>query len=248
MIDTKLLESRNFLKEMDPRLKIISGFLYSFIVAVEKKFLFLIYLSALPLFLIIFLPDIKNLFKNLIPVNVFLLFLWILIPFTYPGEKTSFFFLKLSEEGIRYCWMITLKANLIVITTTLLLSTSPFLHIIHALHHLKLPEKLVNLFYFFSRYIPVLNRETTRLRISMKARSFFPKTSIHTYKTYGNLVGMIILNSYNRAGKVYTAMKARSFSGTFWTKNHFIWKKKDNITSLIFTLYFITYFILKWLQ
>lgn len=247
MIDTKILESRNFLKDMDPRLKVLCSFIYSFVVASENNFLFLLYLSALPFFLIIFLPDIKNLLKKLIPVNLFIFLLYLIIPFTYPGDKISFLFFKFSTQGIKYCWMITVKANLIVITTILFLSTSPFLHIIHALHHLKTPEKIVNLFYFFSRYIPVLNREAKRLKMAMKARSFVPKNSLHTYRTYGNLAGMIILNSYNRAGSVYKAMIARNFSGTFWTKNHFIWKKKDTFISLIFTLYFIIYFILKWI-
>jgi len=80
----------------------------------------------------------------------------------------------------------------------------------------------------------------------MKARNFIPKTSIHTYKTISNLVGMIILNSYERSEKVYRAMVARSFSGVFWTKNHFKWRKRDTETGIIIILYFLFFLILKW--
>jgi len=242
----KILISRGFMKKIDPRVKIITAFIYSFVVAVETNFLFLLYLTFLPAFFVFSVKDKKKLFKKLIPVNFFLLFLWLIIPFTYPGDKFQMWIFNLSYQGLKYCLLISLKANLIVLTTAVFLSTSPFLHIIHSLHHLKIPEKLVNILYFFSRYIPVINEEKEKLKRTMKARSFIPKTSIHTYKTISNLVGMIILDSYERSEKVYRAMVARSFSGVFWTKNHFKWRKRDTETGIIIILYFLVFLILKW--
>ena len=245
MID-KILITRGFVKKIDPRVKVITAFIYSFVVAVETNFLSLLYLTVLPAFFIFSIKDKKKLFKRLIPVNFFLLFLWLIIPFTYPGDKFQMWVFNLSYQGLKYCLLISLKANLIVLTTAILLSTSPFLHIIHSLHHLKIPEKLVDILYFFSRYIPVINDEKEKLKRTMKARNFIPETSIHTYKTISNLVGMIILNSYERSEKVYRAMVARSFSGVFWTKNHFKWRKRDTETGIVITLYFLFCLILKW--
>lgn len=247
MIEKELVKTRVFLREIDPRIKVLVAFVYSFIVAVETDFLSLLYLSLLPLFFIFFV-SIKQLFKKLIPVNFFLLFLWIIIPLSYPDRGLSFFIFKISYEGIKYCLLITVKANLIVLTTSMLLSTSPFLHIIHSLHHLKVPEKLVDILYFFSRYVPVINEELKRLKRAMRARSFIPGSNLHTYRTISNLVGMIILNSYERSEKVYRAMQARNFSGVFWTKNHFQWRKKDTKLSFFLFFYFLLFIILKWIK
>ncbi len=85
----------------------------------------------------------------------------------------------------------------------------------HALGRLGVPWKLVYLLFFTVRYVDVLNREQHRLRAAMRMRAFRPRNNLHTYRTYGYLVGMILVRSLDRAERIVAAMKCRGFRGRF---------------------------------
>ena len=79
----------------------------------------------------------------------------------------------------------------------------------HALGHLHVPRKLAHLLLFTVRYLDVLDREYRRLRAAMKVRSFRPRMSLHTYRAYGYLVGMLLVRSFDRSERMLAAMKCR---------------------------------------
>ncbi len=249
MIDSPFSQGKSILHALDPRVKILVISLYSFLIAVERSPAVLLYASFLPLVLF-FLSRlrIKEVAKRMLPVNGFILLLWLFLPFSFPGEQVfTLGPLAATREGIFYCLILTWKSNLIFLTTLLLLSTSPIFHLVHALHHLKLPSRLVQLFYFTYRYIPVMHREYTRLSQAAKVRGFQPGNNLHTYRSTGYLIGMLILRAYERSQRIYQAMLARGFQGTFWTLHHFRWRKADGLAGLIFFLYFLGLCYLKWL-
>jgi len=70
-------------------------------------------------------------------------------------------------------------------------------------------------------------------------RCFRYGNNIHTYKTTGNLIGLIILRAYERSERIYKAMILRNFSGIFWTYHHFKWSKRDTIVSICVIIYFL---------
>ena len=51
----------------------------------------------------------------------------------------------------------------------------------------------------------------------MKIRGFVPSTSIHCYKSYAYLIGMLFIRASARADRVYRAMRCRGFDGRFHT-------------------------------
>ncbi|MCM8786077.1 MAG: cobalt ECF transporter T component CbiQ [Candidatus Omnitrophica bacterium] len=231
---------------IDPRLKLIIGFVYSIFVALEKKFHLFIYYSILPIILFFFITDFKKFLKGFISINFFIILMWIFLPFSFPGREV-FKILKFSAtyEGIRYATLIMIKANLIFITNFVLIFSSHPIITIHALHHLHLPQKLVNIFFLSTRYIPVIEEEKNRLERAMKIRSFRPRNDIYTYKIIGNLFGLIVLRAYEKSKTIYKAMILRSFSGIFWTYHHFIWKKRDTFICLCAIIYFLWIIYLK---
>ena len=107
----------------------------------------------------------------------------------------------------------------------------------HALRHLYVPEKLVNLFFFSFRYIHVIQEEYVRLSNALKIRCFRPKSNVHTYKTYAYLLGMLLLRSYDRSCRVYQAMLCRGFRGEFWMLDHFQIRKSDLIFGGVIVLF-----------
>jgi len=249
VIDEGLTRGKGGLYALDPRIKIIALTIYSFIVALEKEWIPLLYASLLPVFLLFISSrsTLKAIIKRILPVNGFVLLLWITMPFTYSGDKIlTIGYISLSREGVDLCLLITAKANLIFITTFLFLTTSPVMHLVHALHHIRLPKKLVQLFYFSYRYIPVIHKEYSRLYTAMKLRGFNPKNNIHTYRSFGNLIGMIFLRAYERSKRIYQAMLLRGFRGIFWTFYHFEWKRADSISCILLAIYLSGFLWLKW--
>lgn len=222
-------EGNSLLHRLDPRIKFITAIPYIFLIAITSslKGPFLAFMISVVM-LFISRISFKKLFRRLIVVNGFIFILWIFLPFSYPGETIfSFASLKATREGFLYVLSITLKANAIVLATIAILGTSEVFSLAHALVHLKVPNKLVHLFFFFYRYISVLHEEYLRLKRAMNIRAFKAKTNIHTYKSYAYLVGMLIVRSYERSQRIYKAMLCRGFHGNFPIISHFNLSRTD---------------------
>jgi cobalt/nickel transport system permease protein len=215
--------------------KIIVTLFFSVVVAVADRYVSL--LGAL-LFSVgvvtIARLRVKEIISRLFIVNSFIFFLWLVLPFSFPGESIyTLGSLNISREGIKYALLITIKSNSIVLAGIALLSTSTIFNLIHALRHLHFPDKLTQLFFFSYRYIQTIHSEYIRLNNAVKIRGFKPQTNFHTYRTYAYLVGMMLVRSYDRSKRVYNAMLCRGFKGKFWTLNHFVFKKSDLVTGTI---------------
>ena len=85
----------------------------------------------------------------------------------------------------------------------------------HALDRLRFPSKLTFLFLFTYRYLHVIADEWRKLHVAARLRGFVPKTNMHTYRTFGNMLGMVFVQSFDRSVRVYEAMLLRGFSGRF---------------------------------
>jgi len=172
--------------------------------------------------------DIRKLFLRLAAVNVFIFILWLFIPFSYPGETLfSVGPFVATQEGASYALSITLKTNALVLMTIAVFGTSEAFALAHALVHLKIPAKLVYLFFFVYRYVGVLHDEYTRLRHAMAVRGFRAGTNMLTYKAFGYLIGMLLVKSYERSRRIYNAMLCRGFHGHFPIASHFHLHKDD---------------------
>lgn len=235
LIKERFSKGDSFLHKLDPRVKIIVVLLFSVIVAITDKYISLLgaLLFAIGVVIIAKLKT-REVISRLLVVNSFIFLLWLMLPFTFPGEKIyTLGSLGISREGIKYAFLITVKSNSIILTGIALLSTSSIFNLVHALRHLYLPDKLIQLFFFTYRYIHTIYSEYVKLNNAIKIRGFKPQTNLHTYKTYSYLVGMMLVRSYDRSNRVYNAMLCRGFKGKFWTLNHFIFKKLDFVLGII---------------
>ena len=216
-------EGKSLIHSLDPRIKLVSLFPFIVIVAIAKGLTVPSTALITSVILISFARlNMRALLNRLLAVNLFILFLWVILPFSVEGESIfTIGPLTATSEGISYALTITLKANAIVLSTIALVGTTPIFRLVHALRHLKVPEKLVSLFFFCYRYISVLHEDYSALYNAMKMRAFKPTTNVHTYRSYAYLVGMLVLKSYEHSEKVYQAMLCRGFKGKFPLLNHF---------------------------
>lgn len=235
-------EGNSFIHRLDPRMKFLTVIPSVFVVATMKTITAPFVALFICLILVILARlNIKKLFIRLVTVNVFILFLWIFLPFSYVGE--AYFQvgdLTATREGLLHVLSITLKTNVIVLITVAILGTSDVFSLAHALIHLKMPRKLVLLFFFFYRYITVMHGEYIKIKRAISVRCFKPKSNFHTYRTYAYLVGMLIIRSIERSQRIYNAMLCRGFRNNFPIISHFQLKKIDIAFGTVIIIAFLS--------
>ena len=125
--------------------------------------------------------------------------------------------------------LVTIKPNAIVMTFLALVATMDSPTIGYALERLRFPSKLVFLFLFTYRYLHVIADEWHKLHGAARLRGFAPKTNMHTYRTFGNMLGMVFVHSFDRSVRVYEAMILRGFSGRFQSVTAFRATSRDAV-------------------
>ncbi|MEF3169441.1 MAG: cobalt ECF transporter T component CbiQ [Deltaproteobacteria bacterium] len=217
------------LHRADPRLKIVEAAAFAVMTASISGFVPQIFAFGVAAVLVFLARlDLRELVRRLLIVNVFIFLLALILPWSVPGQV----FLSLgpfhaSIEGARKAASIAVKCNAIVLANMALLSTSTVFSLAHALSHLRVPAKLVQLFFFSWRYLHVLEEEFETLMRALAARGFAPRSDLLTYRTYANLIGILFLRGFDRGERVHQAMLCRGFEGRYWLLTHFRYSSTD---------------------
>ena len=235
---------------LDPRSRIVMAVLYAFVVALSNQFSALLAACAFSFVLAgISRLSIPDLSKRVAVVNGFVFFFWLVVPVTYPGEALfSLGPLTVSREGVLVAFRITLKSNAILLAFIALVATSPVATLGAALGRLGVPGKIVYLLLLNYRYLFVVEEEYHRLVRSATVRGFQPSTTLHTYRTFAYLVGMLFVRASERAERVYMAMLCRGFSGKFHSLQTFSFSGRDWIWLFSMTVMLVVIGGLEWVN
>ncbi|MBA7495417.1 Energy-coupling factor transporter transmembrane protein EcfT [subsurface metagenome] len=106
-----------------------------------------------------------------------------------------------------------------------------------ALQKIKIPDRLIQLLMFTYRYIFLFLDEEKRIFIGANSRGWVRKTNLSSLKTMGNLVGMLLVHSFERTERIRDAMVSRGYNGRLKILDEFTLSPKDFIkASLIIAL------------
>ncbi|MCF7826966.1 MAG: energy-coupling factor transporter transmembrane protein EcfT [Candidatus Marinimicrobia bacterium] len=108
----------------------------------------------------------------------------------------------------------TVKSLLSIFTLLLLTSTTPFHEILKQLSRWGTPRLFIIILSFMYRYFFLLMGEIEALERAVHMRH----SSVSGWKrirVYTNMIGMLLVRSYERAEHVYQAMQMRGFTGDF---------------------------------
>lgn len=123
---------------------------------------------------------------------------------------------------------LTLRGLLAVQATFLLVLSTGFYDMCHALRHFGCPKILVTQLQFTYRYLVVIAEDACRMDRARKARGFGRKN--YPLSMWGRFVGQLLVGSYDRANAIHRAMLSRCFNGTMpSSRSH-----KMNIRSWVF--------------
>ena len=168
----------------------------------------------------------------------------ITVLFSIPGNPvTSFYFifwdLTITDAGLLRFVSIVIRSWLSVQMAILLVATTRFPDIVHALEHLRVPSILTTIIAFLYRYLFVLVDEVFRLLRAREARSA-AVAGIRSGGSVawragvaGSMAGQLFLRSYERSDRVYNAMLARGYTGHLQTVNPHELHRVDYVTTAL---------------
>lgn len=126
-------------------------------------------------------------------------------------------FLQLGPIGISGGWIsfasILARSTLTVGAAFILVASTGFTAVCQALESLGMPKVFAVQLLFLYRYIFVLTEESGRASRARELRSCGKKGQ--GIRSFGSLVGHLLLRTWQRAERIHMAMLARGFTGTF---------------------------------
>jgi cobalt/nickel transport system permease protein len=245
---------RSFFHQWDPRIKLVSLFLYCFMV-VSLKTLFwggIAFAVSILAILACNIPFARA-GKRLLAMTGFLSMFLLIVPFTSPLKpaETLVYFPGLTEfpfhmAGFVLALTIVTKACAIALMMEPLFGTAPLAVTLQSLSRLGLPDSVGQMVLLSHRYIFVFLHEITRMYRGMRVRGFVPGTNVATMNTMGNFLGMLFVRSFDRTQRVYDAMLSRGYNGQFPSFIRFQTSGKDWAKGILWVmiglvLFFVDY-------
>ena len=248
MINEPFAIGESMIHRLDPRIRLSLTVLYAFVVALSYQFSVLVLaLGCSSILILISRLRIQEVLKRLAIVNALILFLWLLLPFTFKGEALAYIgSFAIYRPGVILAAQITLKSNAILLAFIALIATMSFSTLGHAMSRLRAPEKIVYLLLMTYRYIFVIEEEYLRLVRAAKIRGFRPGTNANTYRTYSHVIGMLFVRAAARAERVHQAMRCRGFNGKFYSLQEFQINSASWAFAMVMTAIIAGLIIMEW--
>lgn len=97
--------------------------------------------------------------------------------------------------------------------------TSKGYDLARGMQSLGISSKVVSVLYFTLLLTNFLRKDFKETKQTLRARGFAANTSIFTYKTYGNILGMILIKALRKSDEMKTSMSARGFENRIFFLN-----------------------------
>jgi cobalt/nickel transport system permease protein len=182
-----------------------------------------------------------------IPYRSVLSRLLIALPFSFfaglsnpfMDRSTAFLLLGVPVSwGILSFLSILIKTVLTVMAVLILIATTPMDRLAHELIRVKIPKIFVMQIMLTYRYLGLLIAEAGNMLTAYHLRSSRQKGI--RLEHAGTFMGQLLLRSFDRAEKVYVAMKLRGFNGEY----HFALSEKMRLGDSIYALALCAVFLL----
>jgi cobalt/nickel transport system permease protein len=236
LTETGALRVSGLIGCVDPRVRILAAISFGIVVVGASSLMVLALAMGLSLGLLFLsrLP-LRATLKRMAMMDSFIVFMLLLLPFTVPGDAMfTLWGASATWQGLWRGVEIGLTANAVILALMTLVGSMEPVTLGHAMYRLRVPETLVHLLMFTIRYIEVLREEYLRLRAAMKVRGFRPGTNLHTYRSFGYLVGMMLVRAIERSERILQAMKCRGFSGRIYLLQGFALTAYDRRFAALF--------------
>lgn len=181
--------------------------------------------------------------QPLVAINVFILFIWLIVPWTTPGETIyRLGILQISKQGCLLCLLATFKANAIILVFMGIMNGMNAMKLGLAFAQIHLSSRLALMIVFSAQQIDILKFEWKTLKEAANLKGFQPRFSLHSWKTIASMLAILLVRASEKAELLHEALLLRSFSGKFPVCCKFILGKRDFL--LIFATLFAAAFVI----
>ena len=215
----------SFLHRLDPRTKIILLFVLMILIFVADGAAAYGFLTCATVFLILVsqIPPVTIL-KSLKPLMWLILFTMIIHFVSHDGKiLAEFWILKITDEGIKFGVLISLRLILLIVLSSLLTFTTSPIKLTDAMEKLLSPlskfgvpaHELAMMMTIALRFIPTLIEETDKIIKAQKSRGadFETGNLLQRLKNFVPILVPLFLSSFRRADELAMAMEARCYRG-----------------------------------
>ncbi len=217
----------------DPRAKLITFtfLIFSFVFIEDIRVALTCFGFSFVILLISKLP-LNFIFKRMQPGMLFVFPFLLVMPFTVDGRVLYFIGpLQLTYEGLYYGFLVVIRAATAILLALTMLGSTKMDTLMKSLYALNIPSPFVQTLMFSYRYIFVFIDELLKIWTAMTAKGFKVGLNKHSMSVIGNIVGMILVRSYERADRVYHSMVSKGYTGQNHTIIRFKMKKADYVLS-----------------
>jgi len=141
------------------------------------------------------------------------------------------------SEGVISFFSIIFRTFLCVTAVLILIAVTPFSQLTGQLRRMRFPDVFVNLLEMVYRYIGVLLEEASSMHTAYMLRSTAHKGL--KMRHMGSFVGQLLIRSFDRAERVYEAMKCRGYPGQKATASRIRLRGSDYVFLAATTVPFI---------
>jgi len=216
-----------FIHRLDPRTKLCATVFFIVMVVSFPKYevsgLLPFFLFPVLLFSLADIP-VKFIMKKVLLVSSFAVFIGIFNPLLDRQPMPVFYGVTVSGGWISFL-SIMLKFFLTITSALLLIATTSFPGICHALQKFGFPDIFISQLLFLYRYLFVLVEEAMKVVRARDMRSFGNRG--RGVKAFTALLGTLFLRTVERAERVYRAMLSRGFSGRLYTTRQYVFGFAD---------------------
>jgi cobalt/nickel transport system permease protein len=202
-----------FVHRLDPRVKVVATMLFLFTVVSFPKYevaaLVPFFLFPMLLATIGEIP-VRFILRKVLLVSPFAIMIGVFNPFLDSATIAVISGIPVSAGMVSFL-SILLKFTLTVSAALLLVATTSFPGVCHALRRLGLPSLFVSQLLFLYRYLFVLMEEAMRITRAREMRSVGSRGA--GIRVVARLVGVLFVRTVDRAERIYQAMLSRGFQG-----------------------------------
>lgn len=220
---------------LEPRVKILSFTILIFsVVFVQTIQAALLGLTVAAILLLISRLPFRFIIRRSKVILIFILPILLLMPLTVPGTAIwSAGPVNFTQEGLSLALLITVRALAAIILVLTLLGTQKIETTLKALSLLKVPGVIIQMLFFTYRYIYVMMDEFLQIWSSMRSKGYAFRLNRYGLSIIGNLIGMLLVKSYERAERVYRGMEAKGYRGNHITTTPFLIQIHDYLAGLL---------------
>jgi cobalt/nickel transport system permease protein len=212
--------SNGVLQRIDPQVKLFStmAFILSAVAVRTVTPLTILFAAIVALCIASKIPVKFFFLRTTIFIPIFAAVIALPLPFITPGVPLAKFeygglVAGVTMEGIHRATQFVLKVWVSVASLILLVLTTRFSRLVHAMEKFKLPGVLVTMTAVTYRFIFLFVNESYRMALAKESRTVERERWREALRSLANMIATLFIRAYERGERVYLSMIARGYAG-----------------------------------